>query len=53
VTFNKNKVPFDITKTIIPSWSYDGDSLSIEVITGIILLFYYFIIYYLLLIIYY
>jgi len=34
VTVNGANVPFDSTKTKIPSWSYDGNLLAVEVITA-------------------
>lgn len=35
VVVNKVTVPFDPTQTKIPSWSYDGDFLAVEVITPV------------------
>jgi alpha-glucosidase (family GH31 glycosyl hydrolase) len=34
VSFNGNTVPFDPYKLAVPSWSYDGNTLSVEVITA-------------------
>jgi len=34
VTFNGAAVPFDPYQVAVPSWSYDGNSLSVEVITA-------------------
>jgi len=35
VAVNGASVPFDVTRTAVPSWSYDGDNLAVEVITPI------------------